>query len=502
MVHSGTGFIPATIGLVLLLFSGTLGPLHAGELLYPQKDPAPTGRKPNQSDWIKLIREHISPLTQERGKRWPLVSFALIGSEPFTDDDLQMLSARGIAPFLPLSSDSIPAARRLQSSGVPVILFDGRNGSWPYSLESDSNNWAYQYPADLKVNPQWLEMPVPTLFRGWAVAAGQLRNTLKLFRREGITVDAIWLDYENEPSQADYYAAILSPFGRTFLPEKVLRDEKIFRHYCRQLWSQLLSSYIAGPAREIFPNVSITNWIVTFSSTELPVLGWQNEPHPPSGSTLFTTTNPVAYGIDTAFLALWKSSFPLDQEHVDQFYTHILLRQVTADSFNRQKQAPYLDAVPWVARWVADHPERKVPVMSRERYRETLRHLWMRGISGMQVFNPVNKPEHVGMAVAELQDAVAVYDEMLVYKNFLEKGVPMQLTIPEMQADGLLWSGLQLQNEAIVRMFWQGQHIGSLTIEPWPESRITLSPPTRGTTFHLRFNKEEKTVQIVSIKPS
>ncbi|MBF0096459.1 MAG: hypothetical protein HQM04_04515 [Magnetococcales bacterium] len=498
MVHPG--IIIRLLCFCLLLPLG--GGLLAGELLYPQQDPLPAERKPNRSDWLQLIREQIPPLRQERGKRWPLVAFALIGSEPYSDEALQLLLARGIVPFLPLSSAALPSARRLQALGAPVILFDGRNGSWPYTLETDKNQWAYQYPAELKVNPQWLDLPVPTLFRGWAKAAEQLRLTLQGLRQEGVTVQALWLDYENEPSQADYYAAILSPLGRTSLPEQILRDEKSFRHYCRQLWAQLLSAYIAAPSREIFPTLSITNWIATLSSVEMPVLGWQNEPHPPSGNTLFTATNPVAYGIDTAYLALWKPSYPLDQEHVDQFYTHILLRQVSADSFNRQKQAPYLESVPWVARWVADHPKQKVPIMSRERYRETLRHLWLRGIAGMQVFNPVNRADQIGMAVAELQDAVAVYDEMLLYRPFLEKGTPLQLSIPEIQADGPLWSGLRLQNEAIVRMFWQGQPQGALTIEPWPEGRITLTPPSRGATFHLRFNKEEKSVQIVSIKPS
>ncbi|MBF0183219.1 MAG: hypothetical protein HQM06_02355 [Magnetococcales bacterium] len=498
--------IPDTAGqkifclfLGLFLIGGTPS-LSASDLLYREKDPHPASNKPTRQEWLKLIREQIPPLSQERGKRWPLVSFALIGSEAYSDEEIQLLSARGIAPLLTLSIDSLPAARRLQAKGVPVILFDGRNGAWPYSLEADKTEWAHQYPAQLQINPQWRELPVPTLFRGWALAAEQLRTTLKKWRKEGVNVDAIWLDYENEPSQADYYAAILSPSSRALLPEKALLDESTFRAYCRQLWIQLLSSYVAGPAREIFPALSITNWVVTLSSKEIPVLGWQNEPHPPLGSSLFTTTNPVAYGIDTAFLALWQKSYPLDREHVDQFYSHLLLRQVSADSANRQKQAPYLDAVPWVARWVADHPEQKVPIMSRERYREILRHLWLRGVAGMQIFNPVNKADQVGMAVAELQDAVAVYDEMLAYRPFLDKGTPMQLSIPEIQADGVIWSGLRLNNEAIVRLFWQGPHIGSLTIEAWPEGRVTLLAPTRGATFHLRFNPEGNTVQIVSVK--
>ena len=407
--------------------------------------------------------------------------------------------ARGITQHLPLTPSALEAARRLQEANAPVILMDGRNGAWPYDLEKDKAQWAHQYPDSLKISPHWRDLPSPTLFRGWAVAADQLRATLNRFRQAGITVDALWLDHENEPSQADYFAAILSPTTRALLPDQAVVDENAFRLYCRQLWVQLLSAYMAGPAREIFPRISVTNWVVTLSSVDKPVLGWMNEPHPPMGPTLFTATNPVAYGIDTAFLALWQKEYPLDQEHVDQFYTHILLRQVSADSANRQQQAPYMASLPWVGRWVVDHPDQKVPIMSRERYREALRHLWLRGIDGMQVFNPVQALNKVEMAVAEVQDVVAVYDEMLTYRDFLEKGTPIHLTYPAIQADGAIWSGLRLQEEAVVRVFWSGRGIGSVEIEPWPGSRVMLNNPARGATFRLHHEKKNHTIEIVSV---
>ncbi|MBF0399323.1 MAG: hypothetical protein HQL90_00995 [Magnetococcales bacterium] len=471
----------------------------SAHLLYPDRDLKPAASRLTGADWLKIIRERIPPLTHERGKRWPLIFIAGVGFEPLSVAEIRMLLERGITQHLELKSSAIAAARRLKEAGAPVILFDGRNGAWPYNLEKDKSQWAHQYPDALKVDEHWRDLPSPALFRGWAVAADQLRATLNRFRQEQIPVDAIWLDYENEPSMANYFATILSPNSRALLPESALANEKAFRLYCRQLWVQLLSTYVAGPAREIFPRLSITNWVVTLSSVEQPVLDWTNEPHPPMGPTLFTATNPIAYGIDTAFLALWQKEFVLDQEHVDQFYTHILLRQISADSSNRQQQAPYMASIPWVGRWVADHPGKKVPIMSRERYREVLRHLWLRGIDGMQVFNPIHAQDRVGMAIAEVEDTTAVYNEMLGYREFLEKGTPINLNYPAIQSEGALWSGLRYQDEAIVRVFWQGTAIGLLEIEPWPGSKVTLSNPLRGATYRLHREKKDDTIQIVSV---
>ena len=75
----------------------------------------------------------------------------------------------------------------------------------------------------------------------------------------------------------------------------------------------------------------------------------------------------------------------------------------------------------------------------------------------------------------------------------------MHFNYPEVQDSGPLWSGLRLDDEAIVRVFWQGRKIGRLQIKPWPESVVTLNSPTRGATFHLRRNKKTNKVKIISI---
>ena len=470
-------------------------------LLYPDSDPSDTSKNLKPEDWLKIIRTQISPLTHERGHRWPLMLIAGVGFKPLPEADIQMLLARGIVQHLEPKETSLPAARALQKAGSPVILMAGGNGAWPYSLEKDKTQWAHHYPEDLKVLPRWRDLPSPTRFSGWAVAGNEMRTILRRFKKAGVTVDALWLDYENEPSQADYFAAILSPTTRALLPPEVVESEAAFRVYCRQLWVQLLSTYMAGPAREIFPKISVTNWVATLSSPEIPVFDWEHHPHPPMGPTLFTATNPVAYGIDTAFLASWKKSYRLDQEHVNRFYMHVLLRQISADSENRQRLAPYMDSVPWVGRWVVDHPDRKVPIMSRAYYREALRHMWLRGVDGMQVFNPsiFQRLNRVNMALAEVQDAVSVYDEMLAYRSFLEKGTVMHFRYPKPQEKGPVWSGLRLEDEAIVRVFWQGPAIGRLRIEPWKGAVIALNNPTRGATFHLRRDKKTNKVRVHSV---
>jgi hypothetical protein len=81
--------------------------------------------------------------------------------------------------------------------------------------------------------------------------------------------------------------------------------------------------------------------------------------------------------------------------------------------------------------------------MSRERYREVLRHLWLRGIKTMQVFNAL-LPGYEEMAVFEVQDAAAIYDEMLELREFLEDGEVLNVAVPKIQDSGVVWSGLRL----------------------------------------------------------
>lgn len=460
-------------------------------LLYPHEKDS-NGK---QLDWVSEIQERISPLTQTLNRRWPLVLWRMIPSDEITRDVAEMLFDRGIVPTLPLDPSSIDAAKILQDVGAPVIVTAGGGvgTSWPYDLETDESLWAYEFDEPLTDSPK---IPIPTRFTGWSIASAQIRDTLSTFRGEGLTVDAAWLDYEGLPFQSRYSDAVTSLNGADYLPPEALASSRSFGRYTRRLWISLLSTYIAAPIREIYPNASVTNWLAVLSLPEFPVPSWYGYALPMVGPTMFTATNPVAYGIDTAFNAGVKLNSMSTQRDVDRVYTEILLRQVSADSYAISEIAPELHSVVWIARWVRDQPNRMTPMMSRPAYREALRHLWLRGADAMHIFSPVRRG-FKEVAIQEVEDAAAVFDEMLVFSELINTGQIIRFDYEINNQNPVLWSGLRKGNRAVVRVVSFNANITSVLIEPWPGDQITLDIPDGGATYildrdvsHIVINKQ------------
>nr|CRH06533.1 Protein of unknown function [Candidatus Magnetococcus massalia] len=418
-------------------------------------------------NWQDVIRNRISPLCHERGERWPLIFWKSGGYTPLAREEVNMMLARGIIQHIPMTIEMIPTAKALQEHGAPVIIMENKMGEGPYALGEEH------------LGPP--QLPQLNQFDGWAKQAEVIRQTLRRFKQAGVRVDAAWLDWETLPLLASYKG-----YKQHGLLPKSIKSAKRFRYYRRQLWNQLMSAYVAAPIREVFPDISVSNWIINLSTERAPVKDWLGRSHPLLAATLFTATTPVAYAIDTAFLAQGPNVGELTQGEIDRFYMHVMLRQVSADSYNRHRYASYLKAIPWVARWVPDHLSKKAPIMSRTHYREALRHLWLRGIDGMQVYNVVASP-YQEMAIAEMEDAQQVYDEMLAFKQTLQNGQVMNYTIPAADHDGTLWSGVSLDNRAIIRVVSQSDEVGSIQLKLWKKHVISLTAPPEGATYDVRL---------------
>ena len=461
-----------------MLLSG-IYPAYASDILYPQ----PSDKEVVTVDWIEEITRRIPPLKHSRQNRWPLVLWRVIPKDRITAEIAAQLSDRGIVPSLPLDPSAISAARNLQRSGTPVVLTAGIGAGsvWPYNLEHDSGKWAYRFGDGGSKTGQ--NHPVPTLFSGWAIAAGEIKKTLNAFKNEGIEVDAAWLDYEGLPVLADYNLAIESSNGSHWLPRAALKDRVSFANYTRQLWITLLSTYIAAPAREVYPLISVTNWVAVLSLPEFPAKSWLNDPLPLVGPTMFTATNPVAYGIDTAFNAAANWDTISTQRDVDRIYTEVLLRQVSADAYARDRIAPELESVVWVARWVRDDPNTSTPIMSRTAYREALRHLWLRGTDAMEIFAAVRKG-FSEMAIGEVEDAAEVFNEALRYVDILESGEVMTYDY-ELNDTNVLWSGMRTGNRATIRTVSFSELDETIELQPWPGVFVQLPAPPNGATFSL-----------------
>lgn len=466
-----------------LLTAALLGTLLGGcarqrppEPLYPQPAPAAL-------DWEQALTTQLAPLRHARGDRWPLVLWRGVGFEPLAAPRIEALLARGIVPHLRLREADVEAARALTAAGAPVILMEGAGGAWPYDSVDGITPWRLRFPPDAAPPPAWRALPDPTRLAGWRRARDLTRHRLQRYAAAGVVVDAVWLDYEGALLHDDYQALRASTAAAR-LPQDVLDDEWAYRRYRRIHWLHRLSRYLAAPVRRVFPDAAVTNWVVMVSSTAYPLLSWTDWPHPSTPPLFFTHSNPIAYGVDSYFLSAWPPALPVNRPNVDRFYTHLLLRQVSMDALNRSRYRPGMGAVVWVARWVPEHPQRRVPVMSRRAYREALRHIWLRGADAMQVFNPP-RPGFEQLAVDEVQDVQRVYDEMLAYRSFLEDGEILNFNVPHKSDALMMWSGLRLADRALVRVTNLGARQSRVYLCVTHDACFDLPMPRHGRSFML-----------------
>lgn len=436
---------------------------------------------------VAEILKRVPKLNHERGSRWPMILWECGPFDPQPTAYYEALLARGLTQHIQLDTNHIAIARALQASGSPVIMMQGGFGPWPSQLAGEPKEWAHQFDEGFK--PRERVRPCLLEIRGWQIAADQIRTTLRKFKEAGVTVDAVWMDWESDPMSGGYEVydqARNCRRCRATLPSSVLAVEASFHAFRRLLCFDLLGVYLAAPVTEIFPKCETTNWMVVHSTPEHPSHHWSDDSLlPPQVPVMFTASNPVAYGT-TTFFRSWRKEWTFDREHVDQFWFHLLIRNVSEDQANAARWAPWRRCFPWVSRWCPDDEDPKIPIMTRERYREALRHLWLRGVDGMQIFQPHRKGFEE-IVVFETQDAVMIYDEMLAHREFLDGGEPFGFEAPKIQDDGAVWSGLRLGHRALVRTFKQGGGSARVKIEPWPGKAIELDATPQGKTYELRW---------------
>lgn len=469
------------VGIAAAFFPG---PGRAEEkregVLYPRRIEAEVGK----FSWYEAVLERIPPLRHDRGTRWPLITWEGFSTEPQEPKYYQQLLQRGLAQHIRLDPAMIDTALAIQRAGSPVIVMEGASGVFPASLAGEPPAWAHQFDDGYK--PKEYVRPCPSLHAGWARFANNLRETLAKFREKAVQVDAVWTDWENDPLYgADRYdQALHCKRCREILPRKTLSSSDRFMEYTARKFYDLFGAYYAAPVLEIYPKCSVTNWLAQPSTPEEPQPGWSGNRGRVHMPPLVTAWNPTAYG---AASWVWKSRSTedrRDQEHVDQVYTNLLLRQVSLAGKLGEQWAPEKELIPWVTRWVSEPPELEFPVMSRERYREVLRHLWLRGVAAMQVFSPRMKG-YEDMALPEVEDAAAAYGEILAFREFLENGEILSREVPREQDDGVLWSGMRLGDRAVVRVFKQGTGRATQAVRPWGEKDFEMEASGEGQTYLL-----------------
>jgi len=459
---------------------------------------------------LQSVIERVPPLKNDATGRLAMITWPpfVLGAEdnsfregkPLAAEYYKALAERGLTQKIRLREAYIPMALAIQEAGAQVIIVEGWGGSGPAGLAKDP---FHKVPPEVKEAAKMRVYPCPLRLEGWKKVADRTRDTLQKFKDAGVKVDAVWLDWEVEPKpwHPQWLQAAACSRCRKMFPEGVLGSYEEYSRFITQLRAQLFSAYVAAPVLEVYPGCSVTNWEAVFSTEQTPTVScWAGRKLPPKTPGLLTATNSVAYGNTIYYRMHWKQEwgYPLDVPHMDRLYTHVMMSQVSQDAENAQRLAPEKQCIPWVCRYCPDVEDERIPIMSRERYRELLRHVWLRGADSVQIFNHP-RPGHLTIATEEIEDAVAIYDEMLAFRPFLEKGRILNTQVPEVQFDGAIWSGMLVGNEAIVRAFTQGEKAIEFAITPWeggPEVKLDASP--EGATY--RLENQETLIKSEAVK--
>lgn len=105
---------------------------------------------------------------------------------------------------------------------------------------------------------------------------------------------------------------------------------------------------------------------------------------------------PVAYAdtfyLSNDFMDYNPANVPANQTTVDDAYWYNMLTQISTSQAN---DGVLGESVPWVSYYVPDNtsPTWVNWAMSTPAYKELLRHIWLRGASGMYVFNVLRTPQ-------------------------------------------------------------------------------------------------------------
>lgn len=379
--------------------------------------------------WIQTIEREVPTLTHHRKVKMPMIMWHGVGYDPLDPGEIKILRERGLCQHFPLHEAIIPAAKALSDAGMPVVIMEGRSDSWPYTLADEiegqtPGSWAHQF--DPTYVPPWFGKEdsfqwhgaCPNHTEGWKILETRTRDTLQKFKNAGVSINLVATDFEGDPYPWPHLFEQLRHCRRcrNELPADVVQDKSAWRDYAWQQYVKLYDQHFAKPIREIFPDALVTNWHVVYSSADMPIRDFVgNHFLPELRPQFFNATNPIAYASDSAWQKHWDPETELTQTNIDNFYAGEMTHQVKSDLRNREMAgSTRVRSIPWIARVcrIESDLSPSIPVMSRERYLQTLAELWALDVYAMQVFNPMHKG-YEELALTELQDAVAAFDKML-----------------------------------------------------------------------------------------
>ena len=405
---------------------------------------------------------------------------------------IDQLGARGMVPSIPVGPGYYPPyeiayGQALEAANLPVYVVvpkldvlssNAYQNATVFGTYTDPSGTVYKYPclplADGSIGAAWTEQQLAPL------------------QQAGIHVNGVFFDDEGPPDPwptGMYESQKDDPTVASYYPAGALDSFESFFQYTYQLRSTLESQIMADPVHQMFPGAVVGDFNAYQSSAAVAYTDIQGTQFPPRD---LGTVDVMMPGLYSQYVMLQKEAPPAkpNQKWADAtLFSRWLTTASTALSNRGNKQfIPFVSSdVPGLWNTAGMNF-----MMSRAAYRETLRHLWLRGANDMFLFNGTATPT---ASLQMMDDSRAAYNGLLAYRNFLSQGTPMNVTPPASSA-APIWSGLRLGNQALVRTFSPSGKAAKVTIEAFTGVKVTLPAPAAGAGFLITSTGKVRRVRM------
>ena len=422
---------------------------------------------------LRVVLEKTKPVSKPLDGRLPMFVLPISGAlSPLplgqAEQILNNLAKRGIGYSVNWSNNDFDASlkeglrigRLQQQIGMMVSVhatsclysfFDGTAKT--QHLDDSGRPFAETSFGGTMGCPFTLEHRIP-------VIRNRVESFLKEYKTAGVDIDFIFADWEID-GPIEWNGAWESSKRCRRCQENVpdIDDFRSFQNTLREIRSRLQRETFGDNVTLFFPEALVGNYAVhphdghrywyDYFERETPGVPtvvdhrakyreWAHE----FDSCGYTFAMPVVY--------TWYPTFGwYDFEPKDYRWFYNMMRVASNAGQHTPQQTPIIPFVHWHTTAPPKKPDPAVQQFSREKYQEVLWHMLLRGHDTFFLW--CTSPE----LATEIKLVHEVYRESLEYNGFIQRGMPVQFSVPS--KPGPVVSGLRLGNRVLARRTDFGQ---------------------------------------------
>ena len=448
------GFRFLTIALVLVLFTC---PISAAKDAAQEKIP----------DSIRTVLNQSQPLSVARQGRLPMYVLPISGALAEVDDDLtqqllRQLAERGIGYSSRWKPDDVAGSI---AEGLRIARMQSRLGM---SIAIDANACMYSFfdgtPETLHIDSTTGQRYTETSFGGqlgcpFAIEhrivpmKERMEQFLHAYRDAGIQIDFVFADWEVD-GPIEWNDAWANSQRCRVCQQSMphLNDFGAFQSQIRRLRGRLQREVLGNNVTAHFPQALVGNygvyphdgfryWYDYFERSASDTMPFRQDQraryrrwYPEFDACGFTFAMPVVY--------TWYPTYGwYDFADSDYRWFYNMLLVASNAGKHTSDDVPIIPFVHWHTTAPPETPDPSVPQMSAAKYQQLLWHMLLRG---HDTFFLWCLSSELGKEVQLVHD---VYRQSMPYQGFLQRGKPINFSVPS--SPGSVVSGLRLGNQVL-----------------------------------------------------